>query len=67
MSRSYREPYGYSQDIKQKDWKRSCNRALRSMEDVPNGRAYRKMGGDIWDSPNDGYKELVRDKSARRK
>ena len=45
MSRSYREPWtvdGYG--TARKRWmKRYANKVVRSAEDVPNGRAYRKI------------------------
>lgn len=39
----------------QKKWKNSCSRALRrSDEDVGDGAYYRRISGNIWDSPSDG-------------
>jgi len=50
-----------------KHWKKNCNRHLRrSTEDIPNGSAYRKFSGDVWDSPGDGKVWLDGDKWFRK-
>lgn len=37
-----------------KKWKSACNRKLRNQDEVPNGSAYKRLSGDMWDSPSDG-------------
>lgn len=40
----------------QKEWKNSCNKKLRRKppEEISDGAEYRRLSGDIWDSPSDG-------------
>lgn len=40
----------------QQEWKRSCNKKLRSLddEDIGNFSFAKKLSGDIWESPSDG-------------
>lgn len=71
MSRSYKKPYVSSTCIgsdpgMQKDWKRERNKVLRSKVDLPDGMGYKKLSGDIWNSPSDGKRYSDEDKDRRK-
>ena len=56
----------------QKAWKKACNRRLRRLlaveDDISKGNKYRRISGDIWDSPSDGKTWLdPKDKKSYRK
>jgi len=67
MSRSYRKPWytdGYKGSKTKQFMKRLSNKIIRRTEDVPNGKAYRKMSVNPWDLcdyryPYDPYPMIV--------
>lgn len=53
-----------------KSWKKECSRILRRQsstdENIPQGNKYKRISGDIWNSPSDG-KWYHKDPKALRK
>lgn len=62
MSRSRRKTpivkVGETRPGLMKWWKKQCNKRIRRSHNIGDGSDYRKIGGDVWDSPSDGKMSL---------